>query len=167
LKDSGSTICTFLLENNQVKDLKKLTETKTIDDFELDQKDPMNIFLVSQNEVFKHNFLQNNTFSNIKLKKKSSIGINTKKMKTHFRKRNKKKVNFKEEDVLLDTVYSNNLHPIKFFKFDQNMKHFYTHEGKTIQKYSFEKRVLVKSFEGHKYVVQNLIFTSDYCFMIR
>lgn len=72
-----------------------------------------------------------------------------------------------ECDESFKRVHSNPKNEIKFFKFDKNMKYYYTHDDKVIKKYLYETSTLVKNFEGHNETLKNLMFTIDFSFMIR
>ena len=67
------------------------------------------------------------------------------------------------------TIYvnPNDENEIKFFKFDENMKHFYVNHKKIIKKYIYETNTLVKNFEGHQGEVKDLVFTKDYSYIVR
>lgn len=129
-----------------------------VDRFEISFKDPMNIFLICQKNVFLYEFKE--IIDNFKLALKLKF-----KLTPTIKFRSKKGETIKDKRFKI--VYSNLFNKIKFFKFDKEMKYFYTHDNQLIKKCLFETGKEVYTHLDKHGVVRNLWFTKNFLFMIR
>lgn len=160
--DEKSWLCRFALDEAESDDFMHAQFRKRVDDVEIDKKDPLNLYLICQREVFKFSLSEDKGTSQIKVRR-NSIGINVKRRRGKRKKLKKQK----QETVFYDRVFSNPKNEISFFKFDQKMRYFYTNDDNVIRKYLFETKTLVHTFEGHKHRLSGLVFTEDCSFMVR
>lgn len=173
--DLDSIICKFDAEKEKTENLIKVQIDKKIDRFEIDKKDPLNMFIICQKEVFICSLEQQNLKISKLTKRKSSIGINlaqTSRIRKKFQQNNRADRLMREVEDTWDQkiyrrVHANAKHEIRFFKFDKEMKYYYTHDGKVLKKYLYETNTLMQNFEGHKETLKNVMFTNDFSFMFR
>lgn len=173
--DSDSIVCKFEAKKEKSNNLTKVKINKKIDRFEIDKKNPLNLFIICQKEVFTCG-LEETPSQKAKLtKRKSSIGINlaqTNRIRRKFQQANRvdrlaPEVVEESNEKVYKRVYANVKHKIKFFKFDKEMKYYYTHDDKVLKKYLYETNTLMQNFKGHKKTLKNLMFTNDFSFMFR
>lgn len=160
--DKKSWLGRLSLDEDESENFLQAQFRKRVGDLEIDKRDPLNLFLICQREVFKFNLNEDKNSSQIKIRR-SSIGINVKRRRGKRKKQKKQK----QENFFYDRVFSNPKNEISFFKFDKKMRYFYTNDDNVIRKYLFETNTLVHTFEGHKHKVTRLVFTRDGSFMIR
>lgn len=165
--DEKSIIFKFTTINGKAENFLKSEISKKVDSFEINRKDKYGLFLICQKEVFNFNMKRNLDKSQNNTIRKSSIGGNLLKRRKKRKKYRSKSKLQDDEDELYDRIYSNPKHEIQFFKFDHEMKYFYTHDDKIIKKYLFETSAFIRSFEGHNETLKSLMFTDDFSFMIR
>jgi hypothetical protein len=158
--DKTTIFCKFSLILPPEKNINVYYISKKVDRFEVDLKDPLVVYLVCQTNVFKYKFkdLKENFQSILKQKySKRTLNIEpeTKKYKQFY------------HDKQFVRVYSNEINKIKFFKFDNRMKYFYTHDNHLIKKCLFDTGEEVYTMLNKKAVVRNLWFAKKFLFMIR
>jgi hypothetical protein len=92
-------------------------------------------------------------------------------LKQKFQNPNVIKISGKNQNYLQDKkfkkLYSNEINKIKFFKFDDKMKYFYTHDNHLIKKCLFDTGEEVFTLLNKQAVVRNLWFAKRFFFMIR
>lgn len=162
--DEESIVCKFLLGN---PDICKTKVGKNVNRFEISSEDPLSLFLICDKEVLHVSMDRRVNKQQLNVPRKSAIGENLKKKimrKTIHRSRSKV---IEDENHEFKRIYSNPKNKIEFFKFDKDMRFFYTHDDKVIKKYLYETSTLVQSFEGHTESLKNLMFTNNFSYMIR
>jgi hypothetical protein len=155
--DLETIFCKFSLDENAEERLLVNKLKKKVDRFEVSTRDPLELFLICKTRVLSY-FLKNiSTTLNFLLKQKYSNKNIDRNKPLEIRVQNKK---FKE-------IYSNQINRIQFFKFDKDMKYFYTHDKSMIKTCLFETGEEVSTMFTTGASVRNLWFTDNFQFMIR
>ena len=153
--DKQTIICKFSLNLQNKEKIMVCNINKKVNRFELSLMDPFIVYLVYKKKIFKyklHNiqgsvkFLLKEKFANITALTPNTIKLYDK--------------NFK-------TIYSNEINKIKFFKFDNKMKYFYTHDNHLIKKCLFDTGEEVHTLLNKQAVVRNVWFAKKFSYMIR
>jgi hypothetical protein len=160
-------MCKFCAKSGKV--LKNRVGRK-VKKFEVDKTDDLSLFLICDKEVLqmKLNDQEDLNQMEVKVPKKSMIGGNFKKKQVRrMLSRGRSRVLESDDRNSYVKVHANPKNELNFFKFDKEMKYFYTHDDKVIKKYLYETGTLVQSFVGHKEALKSMMFTNDFSYMIR
>lgn len=156
--DKNTLICKLRLGGTRDEVLIINNIHKLVDRFEVSTKNPFNLFLVCQRNVYL--YILTGAVDFFKAASKSK-----KKAPPKFKIRSKYSHDFGSKKFVV--VYSNQYHPVRFFKFDSQMKYFFTHDSQLIKKCSFETKQEVHSLLDEHAVVRNVWFADNFRFMIR
>ena len=155
---------------------------KLISEFELHRSNPDILYLIIKNEVFEFNITSKEGKVNGKIQEqepaklqvqKSGIRVpgtqgraqgnnknQNKKKGGRGKKKGKKKNTFKR-------VFSNPKNAVLFYRFNLDMKFFYSSDGSLIKKYLTETKSLINTYEGHENDLKNITFSEDFKYMFR
>lgn len=150
-------IMRFEIEENKLIREKVQDISQAFEDFEISTKEPNIVFLITRLGILKFDFNYNNGQDDKKKEKMTKLEMRRKKrMKTQEKKYNE------DGTRLFFKIKGKEIH---FIKFTPNMKFFYTHSGKVLQKYLTDGCLLVKSFHEHDTSIRNMIFDRDLPYM--
>ena len=156
--------CRFKIEDGASSKIVSKTVSKAVSKFEIHKKHKNLMFLIVSKEIFQldldHKTSKRDSVIVPKLRKGKSNNHNN----INILKRRKKK----KTDVQGCSLYFfNGKNPFRAFKFDQNMKYFYTHDDNVFKKYLAESKMLIDSYFRHNSTLNQILFSDDYSTIFR
>ena len=127
-----------------------------VDRFEVSSKDPLILFLICRDQVFKCSMPDGNAMT--KFKRQSNESVFEYSLEEDF-----SNVNSVEPTPFLQNMTG----PISYFKFDRKMENFYTNEKYFIKKCDFESQKEKQSMSSRRVKIKNLWFSQDFSSMFR
>ena len=144
--ENSSTICK--LDLSVVKNcLLKNEINLKVNQFEVSKVDPLNMFLICKRSVFRFRFQINSEEMDQNVMNQSNTP--------------------QTKQIELKKIYSNYSNLIKFFKFDDKMKYYYTHDKNIIKKCIFKTGEVVYTLSDDRALVKNIWFGKNFKLMIR
>ena len=150
--DEQTIMCKYSLVVHTKEKILICNINKKVDRFELSLLDPLIVYLVCKKKIYQYKI--NSIEANLKFLLKEKFA-------------NMKNNTLNLYDKQFKKIYSNEINKIKFFKFDNRMKYFYTHDNHLIKKCLFDTGEEVYTLLNKQAVVRNLWFAKKFFYMIR
>lgn len=145
-KNDRNEIFLIQIDMEQKNAIKKVKIKLDAIFFEIDRKNPDQFYFIEERSIYAMDFsVQESTFGNIF----SGAG------------------NKDEKNLFGATEFYSSKYELEFVRFDEDMRHFFINEGKTIKMLLTETFEVVKVFDQHEFDPIDIFFSSDGQFMFR